>query len=191
MKQSPSWEANRLAVVKKFPAFYGTRKFITSFTSARQLSLSWASSIQSIPPHSTSWRSILILSSHLSLGFPSGLFTSGFHNKTLYAPLLSHIRCTCPAHLVLDFITRTLLGEEYRSLSSSLCSFLHSLVTLSLLGPSILPNTLFWNTLGLRSVGFVLYDNHVKMKNWLWNHKTKFVVNIMLVVELRLQIYTF
>jgi len=38
---------------------------ILSFTSARHLSLSWVSSIQSIPPHSTSWWSILILSSHL------------------------------------------------------------------------------------------------------------------------------
>jgi len=27
-------------LVKKFPAFYGTRKFITAFTTARQLSLS-------------------------------------------------------------------------------------------------------------------------------------------------------
>ena len=50
-------------LVKKFPAFYGTRRFITAVTSARHLSLSWASSIQSVPPHSTSWRSILILSS--------------------------------------------------------------------------------------------------------------------------------
>ena len=29
------------------------------------------------PPHPTSWRSILILSSHLRLGLPSGLFPSG------------------------------------------------------------------------------------------------------------------
>ena len=43
--------------VKKFLAFQWTRKFITAFTSARQLSLSWASSIQSVPPHPTSWRS--------------------------------------------------------------------------------------------------------------------------------------
>ena len=50
-------------LVKKFPAFYGTRRFITAFTSARHLSLSWASLIQFIPPHPTSWRSILILSS--------------------------------------------------------------------------------------------------------------------------------
>ena len=37
-------------LVKKFPAFYGTRRFITAFTSTRELSLSWASSIQSTPP---------------------------------------------------------------------------------------------------------------------------------------------
>ena len=46
---------------KKFPTFYGTRSFITAFTSARHLSLSWAWSIQSMPPHPTYWRSILIL----------------------------------------------------------------------------------------------------------------------------------
>jgi hypothetical protein len=64
---------------------------------------------------------------------------------------LSPIRATCPTHLSLDFITRTILGEEYRSLSSSLCSFLHSLVTSSLLGPNILLYTLFSNTISLRS----------------------------------------
>ena len=40
--------------VKKLPAFYGTWRFITPLASARQLSLSWASLIQSIPPHPTS-----------------------------------------------------------------------------------------------------------------------------------------
>jgi hypothetical protein len=60
--------------VKKLPAFYGTQRFITAFTSARHLSLSWASAIQSVPPHPTSWRSILILSPHLRLRLPSGPF---------------------------------------------------------------------------------------------------------------------
>ena len=114
---------NGLQLIKKFPAFYGTRRFITALTSVRHLSLSWASPIQSTYPHSTSWRSILILSTHLRLGLPSGLFPSGFPTKTLYAPLSSPIRATCPAHpILLDFITRTILGEEYRSFSSSLCN---------------------------------------------------------------------
>jgi len=43
--------------VKKFPAVYGTRRFITVFTSARHLSLSWVISIQTMPPYSTSWKS--------------------------------------------------------------------------------------------------------------------------------------
>ena len=47
--------------------------------------------------------------------------------------------------------TKTILGEQYRSLSSSLCSFLHSPITSSLLGPNIPHNTLFSNTLSLRS----------------------------------------
>jgi len=62
------------------------------------------------------------------------------------------IRATCPAHLIrLDFTTRTILGKECRSFSSSLCGFLHSPVTSSLLGPNTLLNTLFSNTLRLRS----------------------------------------
>ena len=41
----------------------------------------------------------------------------------------------------------TILGEEYKSFSSSLCNLLHSPVTSSLLGPNILLNTIFSNTL--------------------------------------------
>ena len=112
-----------LQLVKKFPAFHGTRKFITALTSVRQLSLSWVSPIQSIYPHPTSWRSILILSTHLRLDLPSGLFPSSFPHQDPVHPLSSPIRATCPAHLILlDFIIRTILGEEYKSFSSSLCS---------------------------------------------------------------------
>jgi hypothetical protein len=41
-------------LVKNFPAIYGTQRFITAFTSFRHQSLSWASSIQFVPPHRSS-----------------------------------------------------------------------------------------------------------------------------------------
>ena len=75
-----------LQLVKKFLAFYGTRRFITALKSVRHLSLSWSSPIQSTYPHPTSWKSILILSTHLRLGLPSCLFPSGFPTNTLYTP---------------------------------------------------------------------------------------------------------
>jgi len=53
-------------LVKKFPAFYGTH----------HLSLFWARSIQYMPLLATFWRFILILSSHMGLHLPSGLFPS-------------------------------------------------------------------------------------------------------------------
>jgi len=88
-----------LQPLKKFPTFYGTRRFITALTSFHHQSLSWASPIQSTYSHPTSWRSILILSTHHHLGLPSGLFPSGFPTKTLYTPpplLLTHT-CHMPS----------------------------------------------------------------------------------------------
>jgi hypothetical protein len=60
-------------LVKKFPTFYWTIRFITTFKWAHHLSPSWARSIQSMLPHLTSWQPSLILFSHLYLGLPSGL----------------------------------------------------------------------------------------------------------------------
>ena len=92
MEQSPPWEANRFSASQEIPIFYGNRRFITAFTSGRHLSLSLARSIQSMPPHLTSWRSVLRVSSHLHLRLPSGVFPSGFPTQTLYTSfLLPHV----------------------------------------------------------------------------------------------------
>ena len=93
-----------LQLVKKFPAFYGTRRFITALTSVRHLSLSRANPIQSTYLHPTSWRSILILSTHLRLGLPSGLFPSGFPTKTLHNPQLYSVK----------WVTRVTTGSNTR-----------------------------------------------------------------------------
>ena len=78
-------------LVKKFPTFYGTRRFITSFTTAHHMFLSQASSIQSIPPTSH------FLNIQLNIILPS---TPGSTKWSL---------ATCPAHpILIDFITRTI-----------------------------------------------------------------------------------
>jgi len=121
-------------------------------------------------------------------GSPSSLFPSGFPTKNLYMPLPSPIHATCRVNLILlDFITWKILGEEYRTLSSSLCIFVHSLVTVFLLGLNILLNTLFSDTFSLHSsfnvsdqvshpckaTGKIIVLYILIFKFWIANWKTK------------------
>ena len=50
MEQSPSWETNRFSASNEISPFYGTRRFITAFTSASHLSLFWTKSVQFMLP---------------------------------------------------------------------------------------------------------------------------------------------
>ena len=114
MVQSPSWEANWFAASQEIPRISRNPKVHYRTQSVRHLSLSWASPIQSIYPHPGD------PSTHLRLGLLSGIFPSGFSNqRPIHPPLSSPIRVTYPVHLILlDFIIRTILGEEYKSFNS-------------------------------------------------------------------------
>jgi len=89
-------------LVKKFPAFYGTKMLITMLTRACHWSLYCSRWIQIISSHPISLRSILILSYYLHIGLQHGLFPSGFPVRILYAFLIYPICVTCPTHLWID-----------------------------------------------------------------------------------------
>ena len=87
MDQSPSWEANWFAASQEIPRILWNPKIHYRIHKcpppARVLSENY------LTPDPNSWKSILILSSHLRLVLPCGLFPSGFPTKTLNTPLLS------------------------------------------------------------------------------------------------------
>ena len=148
MQHSPPWKANRFSASQDIPRNLWNLKVHYRIHKCPPTVLILCQIDSVHTPHPTSWRSSLILSSHLRLDLPSGLFPWGFPTKTLYTAVPSPKHATRPTHLILlDFITRKIFGEQYRSLSSSLCSFLHSPFTSYLLDPNILLNTLFSNTL--------------------------------------------
>jgi hypothetical protein len=92
-------------LLRNFPAFYETRRFMTVFTRALHWSLSWARLIQSIPSHHISLRFILILSTHIRLGLSIASFLLAF-------PPISYIHSYSP-----PFVLRALLVSSFSTWS--------------------------------------------------------------------------
>ena len=151
MEQSPSWEPNRFSTSQEIRRIlWNPKVHYRVYNSPPSVHI-----LSQINPAHTSPSHFLKI--HFNIIFPSmpgpskwSLFLRFPHqNPVCTSPL--PIRATRSAHfIILDLITRKIFGEEYRSFSSSLCSFLHSPVTSSLLGPNIL-STLLSNTISLRT----------------------------------------
>jgi hypothetical protein len=106
LEYSPSLEASSCSV-NKFPIFHPTGMFITTCTTARDLSLSWAWTIQSTTHHYIFWS--ILISSHRRLGLPSGLFPPCFPHQYPVRTSSRPICTTCPACFIhLDFIIRNI-----------------------------------------------------------------------------------
>jgi len=90
-------------LVKKFPKFYGTRRsLLHSQVPPPAPFLSQLDPVH--PPHPTSRRSILILSSHLCLGLPSGITQSSLI-KTHFNIFLHHPSQALNHYFPSDFLT--------------------------------------------------------------------------------------
>jgi hypothetical protein len=174
MAKCSSWQAKRFSVSKNFPAYYRNRRFIAAFASARYLSLSWASSIQSILSHPTSWRYKIHIILSSTSGSPKWSRSLTFPHKNS-VHLFSPHTCYMPRHLILPNLSiRIIFGEHYISLNSSLPNFVHSSVTSSLLGLNIFLNALFANTLSLRSS---LYVSDQVSHSWKTRSKLYFCIS--------------
>jgi hypothetical protein len=130
MEQSYSQDANRFSASQEIPRIlwkskvhYRIHKCPPPVPILRQTD----------PVHATTSHFLKV---HLNIilpstpGLPSGLFPSGFpNNKPVYTSCLPHTCYMLRPSTFSRFDHSNTIGWEYRSLSSSLCIFLHSPVT--------------------------------------------------------------
>jgi len=90
MEQVPSWKDNQLSASQEIPRILWNPKVHYRIHKCSPPVPLLTQNDPVHAPHPTSWRSILILSSHLRLGLPSGLFPSVFPTKTVHASSLHH-----------------------------------------------------------------------------------------------------
>jgi len=116
MQQSPSWPANCFAASQEIPHISGNPK-VHYCTHKRPPIVSILGQ-----PNPVRIPTSHLLEIHPNIIHPSTrrspLWSLSFRfpYQTLYTPLFSPIHATCTANLILlDFITRTILGEQYRS----------------------------------------------------------------------------
>jgi len=139
MEQSHSWEANRFSASQEIrrilwnpKVYYRIQKCPPPFPTLRQL--------DQVNTHN------LLPEGHLYIILPStpgsskwSLSLSFLHQNRVYAPLLPHTcNMPCLSHSS-RFYNPKYIWWGVQTLSSSLCSFLHSPVISFLLGPHILP----------------------------------------------------
>jgi hypothetical protein len=110
MEHSPSSEANRFSSSQEIPrVLWNPKVHYHKYTPPVPI-LS-----QLDPVRTPTYHLLKICLSNILLSTPASprwSYSSGFPTKTLYTPLLSSIRPTRPAYLILlDFINRAVLGE--------------------------------------------------------------------------------
>jgi hypothetical protein len=137
MEQSSSWEANRFSASQKIPRIlWNPKVYYRTYTCPPPVPI--LSQLDTVYTPTTYFITIhfnITLSSTPGSSKWSLFFRFSYQNS-VYTSSLHHTRYMTAKLIILDFITRKMMGEDYRSLSSSLC--IHFPVTLSLLGPNIL-----------------------------------------------------
>jgi len=143
-EQSPSWAANWLEASQEIPRILWNPK-VHFLIHKFPLTLPMPGQLD--PVHALTYYFLKI---HLNVILPSTprspTWHSGFPTKTRYTTFTYTCYMPCPSHSPFDH-----LNNIRWALSSSLCSFLYSPVTSSLLVPNILLNILFSNTLSICS----------------------------------------